>query len=122
MNSQNKRQQYYAKLKQKLYDYPLFLNFEEVIYELRDFLDSKEISFPNSNEGLFAKEVMHRVCEDSLAYIGCLEKGAFFASGHHYRSLIEVYATTVSIVSGKGEKKRFLERFIRFSEIEFYKV
>ena len=122
MNSYNKSLQYFAELKKNLYGDPLFLQFEEIIYELRTFLDSKEANFPNSNEGVFAKEVMHRVCEESLAYIGCLEKGAFFASEHHYRALIELYATTVFIAFGKGKKKRFLERFIRYSEIEFYKV
>ncbi len=85
-------------------------------------LEELESEFPAGIAGVFAKEVIHRLMEESSGYIGDLKQGAFFASNHHTRALMELYATTVLMNSETGKKKRFLERFIRFPEIEFHKI
>lgn len=100
----------------------LFVAFEGAISKLMVLSARKEICFSSSNEGSFAKEVIHRLLEESLGYIGDLKQGAFFAAKHHTRALIELYASTAIIDSENGRKKRFLERFIRFPEIEFHKI
>jgi len=100
----------------------LFVAFEGAVSKLMVLSSKKEISFLSSNEGAFAKEVIHRLLEESSGYIGDLKQGAFFPAKHHIRALLELYATTAIVDSEKGRKKRFLERFIRFPEIEFYKI
>jgi hypothetical protein len=83
---------------------------------------NKGVDFFDSNGGVFAKEVIHRLLEEASGYIGDLKQGAFFAAKHHARALMELYAVTALVNSEVGKKKRFLERFIRFPEIEFYKI
>lgn len=100
----------------------LFVSFESLISKLMVLSGKKEIVYSESNEGIFAKKVIYRLLEESSGYIADLKNGAFFASSHHTRALIELYATTVIVDSENGRKKRFLERFIRFPEVEYYKI
>ncbi len=109
-------------MKKNLKENELFLAFENVIDTLGVLLHKQEIVFLNSPEGIFAKEVIFRLYEESLGYLADFREGAFFASNHHTRALSELFATVVLISSDKNNKKRYLERFIRFPEIEFYKI
>ena len=99
----------------------LFFHFEQAVGKVMLLYDNNKLSFLDSNEGNFAKEVLARMLEESAGYIGCLKQGAFFVANHHTRALIELFASTFKCFK-IGNKKRYLERFIRFPEIEFHKI
>lgn len=113
---------YRMQMEKTLRQNDLFVAFEGLVSKLMVLLANEGVDFFDSNEGVFAKEVIHRLLEEASGYIGDLKQGAFFAAKHHTRALMELYAVTALVDSEIGKKKRFLERFIRFPEIEFYKI
>lgn len=100
----------------------LYVDFNHVVRKLRQALYKKTIVFSDSIEQRFAKEVIYRIMEESLAYISNINEDLFFASNHHLRALLEMYASIEYTLSDTGRRKRFLERFGLYPTIVFHKV
>ncbi|NGX55456.1 MAG: hypothetical protein KR126chlam2_01091 [Chlamydiae bacterium] len=100
----------------------LFTQFSRAIKKLRIALHQGLLTFGQSVEERFAKEIIYRLMEESLAYLGNLRNGTFSAGCHNIRALLELYATVEYVMSDTGKKKNFLERFNLYPTVEFHKV
>lgn len=79
---------YLENLQEQLAKSDLYLEFNRSLSRLRYALHKNYLEFDNSPEQSFAKEVIYRVMEESLAYIADLRQGTFFAANHHIRALL----------------------------------
>lgn len=100
----------------------LYVEFNKAIKKLRHLLHHNHVQFDGSAEQSFGKEVIYRVMEESLAYLGDLRQGTFFAANHHSRALLEQYAIMEYVFSDDGRKNNFLHRFHTFPRLAFHKV
>jgi len=113
---------YLKNLQMELEESDLYVEFRQVIRKLRHAFFKNDIQFENSANQNFAKEVFYRIMEESLAYLGSLRDGTFFAANHHTRALLELNATVEYVLSKPGKEKEFIERFHLFPHLAFYKV
>lgn len=100
----------------------LYVEYKQAIKKLQHVLFKKYIHFENTANQNFAKEVFYRIMEESLAYLGDLREGTFFAANHHTRALLELNATVEYVLSTAGKENKFIERFHLFPHLAFYKV
>ena len=113
---------YLENLQEQLAKSDLCVEFNQALKKLRHALHNNYLAFDNSPEQSFAKEVIYRVMEESLAYIADLHQGTIFAANHHIRALLELYAIVEYVFSKAGKDKKFLNRFHLFPQIAFHKV
>lgn len=115
---------YSMQLNSALCESKLFTACQKLTQDLRLLLNKVDSNFYDNDEGIFSKQIIYRILEELLGCIGCLKEGAFRASRPHMRALLELFATTVLIDndSKNNNKKKYLKRFNRFDEIEYYKI
>lgn len=113
---------YLENLHKQLAKSDLYVEYNQALRRLRHALHNDYLEFDNSAEQNFAKEVIYRIMEESLAYLADLRQGLFFAAKHHIRALLELYAIVEYVFSEAGKEKKFLDRFHLFPHTAFYKV
>jgi len=64
-----------AELRDQLNQSTLYVDFSHIIRKLRQVLNKKTIVFDDSIGQKFAKEVIYRIMEESLAYMSAKEVG-----------------------------------------------
>lgn len=122
INLETEEASYLKELQSQLVQSDLYLKYTQTARALRYTLHHGQLKFDNSAEQSFAKEVIYRVMEESLAYIASLCQGLFFSTNHNLRALLELYAIIEHILSDAGKKQKFLKRFHLFPSIAFHKV
>ncbi len=113
---------YLENLQMELSKSDLYVEFKQAIKTLQYAFYKQYIQFEISVNQSFAKEIFYRIMEESLAYLGNLRDGIFFAGKHHTRALLELNASVEYVLSKTGKEKKFIERFHLYSHLAFYKV
>ncbi|MFI5344288.1 MAG: hypothetical protein ACHQUC_08720 [Chlamydiales bacterium] len=113
---------YLDSLQMELAKSDLYVEYKQAIKTLRHALHKQYIQFENSANQAFVKEVFYRIMEESLAYLGDLREGTFFAANHHARALLELNATVEYVLSKAGKENKFIERFHLYPHLAFHKV
>lgn len=98
-----------------LVGFDVFIN--NVIASIKDL----QIIFDEYDDiGIFCEDILRKLLNESVGFLGDLKQGAFFASLHHFRALIELYASAFYCFSDEGKEKKALEKYICFSKAFFY--
>lgn len=72
--------------------------------------------------GSFFEDAFRKCIDEAAAFIGCLKMGAFPASFHHFRALIELYATVSFCILDEGSSAEMLARYERYAELELSRM
>lgn len=75
-----------------------------------------------SYQGSFAQDVIFKILDANLGLLGCLKSGAFYASFHHLRFIMELYASIRYCFSNESEKLKRMAKYLFFREIELCKM
>lgn len=109
--------QAYDKIEEELNDtqYPLI---EKVLVELS--LLFGKLPLPNGIIGQFSISIINRFFQECFGVIGCLRGGAFYASYHHIRDLLETIALFHFVFAKKNENEKLFECFKEFNDVYKY--
>jgi len=104
-------------LEGKLLENKIFSDFENIIGSLAILTEEDKLCFSEDAEGYLASEVLFRILDEGMGFLGCVKQGGFYASLHHLRSLIELFAVANYSFSQEGYEGKMSEAFVAFKEL-----
>ena len=113
-------QEYQSEIQFFLQRHQLFCGLETYIDNIISSMKDIMIVFNDDNIGLFSEDILRKVLYESSGFLGDLQQGDFFASLHHFRALIELYASAFYCFSDEGKKRKMIEKYLYFPKAFFY--
>lgn len=100
---------YSIRLNSALSESKLLTACQKLTQDLRILLNNVDSNFYSTDHGIFSKQIIYKLMEHLLGYIGSVKESAFSASRNHMRTLLELFATTVIIdIDSKNNYKKII--------------